>query len=507
MEILPSGWDIRSDLRFSRSYLYKKLLPIILFFIFLVNPLQAESADDLLSLDLESLMAIEVSVATKTAQSLSEATSAVSVISRAELQASGAASIVEALRLVSGINIRWNPMMQTVTIRGFGQNPFSNRVLMLIDGIPYNSWNKGGFPQQPGFDFFNIENVKQIEVIKGPSSSLYGENAYWGVINIVSISGKDLKGARIKAKTGSRQTRELSAQVGDKWANGDWLASVKWLQSEFPTNIWQNTPDAGVQSSEIFLKTNWKSGSLSYYRLEDRVDGFDYPYPSVSPTATYRSSNLLKQRVDIIASEYEHSLSGNAVLTGHISYAKRVGSHCAACHGKPQGDFADDIIDHGYQAFGNVQLELRLADNHMLLMGAEIRRVNTGDHEDELGTHNISSGTGMGIHPNDDLITAYNKHAFYLQNQWRATEKLSVITGIRVDSKTDPDLFSKQTSPRTEALYKFSDDFRVRGAGIVPDITPTSVRCTKTHGLLELKILVSRGKIPFRLRYFLLILA
>jgi iron complex outermembrane receptor protein len=191
----------------------------------------------LLSLDLESLMAIEVSVATKTAQSLSDTTSAVSVISRVELQASGSASILEALRLVSGINVRWNPMMQTVTIRGFGQNPFSNRVLMLIDGIPYNSWNKGGFPQQPGFDFFNIENVKQIEVIKGPSSSLYGENAYWGVINIVSISGKDLKGARLKAKTGSRQTREISAQIGDEWANGDWLASVKWLQSEFPTKL------------------------------------------------------------------------------------------------------------------------------------------------------------------------------------------------------------------------------------------------------------------------------
>lgn len=182
-------------------------------------------------------MAIEVSVATKTAQSLSDTTSAVSVISRVELQASGSASILEALRLVSGINVRWNPMMQTVTIRGFGQNPFSNRVLMLIDGIPYNSWNKGGFPQQPGFDFFNIENVKQIEVIKGPSSSLYGENAYWGVINIVSISGKDLKGARLKAKTGSRQTREISAQIGDEWANGDWLASVKWLQSEFPTKL------------------------------------------------------------------------------------------------------------------------------------------------------------------------------------------------------------------------------------------------------------------------------
>lgn len=218
-----------------------------------------------------------------------------------------------------------------------------------------------------------------------------------------------------------------------------------------------------MQAAEFFLKTNWRNGTFSYYRLEDRVDGFDYPYPAVSPTAAYRSATVLKQRVDIIAGEYNYALSDNATVTSHLSYAKRVGSHCAACHGAPQGDFADDIIDHGYQAFGNIQLELSLADKHTLLVGAETRRINAGNHEDELGTHNTANAASMGHSHNDGLVTAYNKHAFYLQNQWRASNKLSITPGIRVDSKTDPDLFSAQTSPRIEALYKFRNDLRVRG--------------------------------------------
>lgn len=100
---------------------------------------------------LRSEMVIEA--ATKTAIKASDAPGAVTVIGLEQIRNSTATSIPELLRVVAGVNVRWNPMMQTITIRGFGQSPFSSRVLLLIDGVPYNSWNKGGFPQQPGLDF------------------------------------------------------------------------------------------------------------------------------------------------------------------------------------------------------------------------------------------------------------------------------------------------------------------------------------------------------------------
>src|SRR4051794_26922726 len=90
---------------------------------------------------------VKIEAATKTSIPISKAPGAVTVITARQIRESGARTIPELLRLVSGVNIRWNPMVQTIDMRGFGQNPFTNRVLLLIDGVPYNDWNQGGFPQ------------------------------------------------------------------------------------------------------------------------------------------------------------------------------------------------------------------------------------------------------------------------------------------------------------------------------------------------------------------------
>src|SRR5260221_12515997 len=98
-------------------------------------------------------------------------------------------------------------MIQTVDIQGFGENPFSSRLLLLIDGAPTNSGDTGGFPLSPGFDYFPIQAIKRIEVVRGPGSSLYGENAFWGVINILTLSGDHLAGGPARRfGAGSRRT-------------------------------------------------------------------------------------------------------------------------------------------------------------------------------------------------------------------------------------------------------------------------------------------------------------
>src|SRR5436305_3953429 len=149
---------------------------------------------------------LKVEAATKTEIPISKAPSAVTVVTAKQISESGARTVPDILRLVAGVNVRWNPMTQTIDIRGFGENPFANRVLMLIDGAPVNSGDTGGFPLSPAFDLFPVENIKRIEVVRGPGSSLYGENAYWGVINIVTLSGEDLAGGQAQLLGGARST-------------------------------------------------------------------------------------------------------------------------------------------------------------------------------------------------------------------------------------------------------------------------------------------------------------
>src|SRR5258705_8550989 len=163
---------------------------------------------------------LKVEAATKTEIPISKAPSAVTVVTAKQISESGARSVPDLLRLVAGVNVRWNPMTQTIDMRGFGENPFANRVLMLIDGAPVNSGDTGGFPLSPAFDLFPIENIKRIEVVRGPGSSLYGENAFWGVVNIVTLSGEDLAGGAVEVAAGTRETRESTFLYGRKFPRG-----------------------------------------------------------------------------------------------------------------------------------------------------------------------------------------------------------------------------------------------------------------------------------------------
>src|SRR4051812_2706304 len=220
----------------------------------------------------------KVEAATKTEIPISKAPAPVTVITAKQIGESGARSVPDILRLVAGVNVRWNPMIQTLDIRGFGENPFSNRILLLIDGVPYNSGDTGGFPLSPGFDTFPIQNIKRIEIVRGPGSSLYGENAYWGVVNIVTLSGEDLAGGQAQLFGGARSTGLVNVMYGKKTASGSYLASVRAYQSEFPQEFWMDDKSK-VRATDVFLKGTRGDWQASLYRHDDHLNGFNEDFP------------------------------------------------------------------------------------------------------------------------------------------------------------------------------------------------------------------------------------
>src|SRR6185295_7122421 len=121
-----------------------------------------------------------------------EAPGATFVITGEEIERSGAANIFDLLRRVPGVDIRYTPMGGHISIRSTGASPFSEEVLLLIDGSPYNSPDKGGFPGHPNYSgFFPLDRIARIEIVRGPVSVLYGANAFGGVVNIVSKKAAD----------------------------------------------------------------------------------------------------------------------------------------------------------------------------------------------------------------------------------------------------------------------------------------------------------------------------
>jgi outer membrane receptor protein involved in Fe transport len=397
---------------------------------------------------------VKIEAATKTSIPLSKAPGAVSVITARQIRESGARTIPELMRLVAGVNVRWNPMVETIDMRGFGENPFTNRVLLLIDGVPYNDWNQGGFPQHPGLDFFVLQNVKRIEVVRGPGSSLYGENALWGVINIVSLSGEDIQGGRIEGFGGSRQTGSGGALYGHKLGDGGSIfLSAKYLQSQLPMKFWAEDNDSVSKGTDIFVKGTFKQVQASYYRHQDTMGGFSEEIPLGLPVPTFfKSADKVGQTVEIAALRYDQDPKGRSLtFSANASYAHRFGTHCAACHAARESASFGQQEDHGFQTLGDFKLNFTGIPHNEILAGIEGRHVDAGDHPEELAA---SAHADHGY--------TYSKLAAYIQDQISmANDKIRVVGGVRYDGKTH--LFDSALSPRVSLIVSPVEALSFRG--------------------------------------------
>ena len=143
----------------------------------------------------------KVVTASKTPQSISEATSAMTVITADDLARWGTRTLYEALKRVPGFFPTNQATWPVVGSRGMLADS-NDHILLLVDGHTQNSIVGQGYQQQDLLP--NLENVKRIEIVRGPGSVLWGSNAVFGVINIITKDGSDEPGSKVTVGYGDR---------------------------------------------------------------------------------------------------------------------------------------------------------------------------------------------------------------------------------------------------------------------------------------------------------------
>jgi outer membrane receptor for ferrienterochelin and colicin len=150
-----------------------------------------DNMEDLFDMSLEDLMKVEVHVASGS-KSLTqrEAPGIVSIITEEEIQNSGSRDLIDVLRLVPGISFG-SDVQGVVGITMRGNWGHEGKVLLMIDGQEMNDllYSCTFFGNH-----YSVDQIKKIEIIRGPGSSIYGGYAELGVINIITKSGKDFDG-------------------------------------------------------------------------------------------------------------------------------------------------------------------------------------------------------------------------------------------------------------------------------------------------------------------------
>ena len=126
------------------------------------------------------------------------------VITEKEIRNMGARNLFDVLNRIPGLSISWNQIKGLINIRGV-QTDHGEKVLLMIDGQSINDSTTGSPTFYFGEDLM-VENIKRIEIVRGPGSALFGTNAFIGVINVVTKDPEDYEKNLISSSVGSFHT-------------------------------------------------------------------------------------------------------------------------------------------------------------------------------------------------------------------------------------------------------------------------------------------------------------
>lgn len=175
---------------------------------------------DFTRFSIEELLTFEVYSASKFVQKTSEAPSAVTVITAADIRGYGYRTLADILGSARGLFVTYDRNYQYLGVRGFNRpGDYNSRILLQVDGYRVNDANYD--TASIGQEFFlDVDLIDRVEIVRGPGSSIYGSNAFFGVVNVITKRGRNFNGAEAAAEIASFGSTKERATYGRQYDNG-----------------------------------------------------------------------------------------------------------------------------------------------------------------------------------------------------------------------------------------------------------------------------------------------
>ena len=414
----------------------------------LALPLGA-TAEELADLSLEQLMAVPVVGASKYEQTQDRVAAAVTVITRDEIRSFGWRTLDEALATLPGVHTTYDRQYSYVGVRGFGlAGDYMTRVLVTIDGVRVNE------PMYDGAPFgrmlpLDMDLVERIEFIPGPGGAIYGQNAMFGVVNVITRKGAALDGGEFSASWQWPQAaRKARVSWGKRLDNElELMVSAAILRSDGDT-LWMDFGDGvsgtvrdqdGERDQEFNLSARrgpWSFGLAHGDRRKDDPTG-------VFGTDAFASGTFQGDRYTVAHLGYSAALSDTLSLSarafvGDYRYESTL-IYSDDETGPLPYDYPASAAWHGAE----LQLVSTALAGHMLMLGAEYQRNQRIDQ-------NI-------IYPDEGYLLRDRRDGYrggvFVQDEWRLTDGFTATFGLRADHN---DLTGTKLSPRLGLIWNAS---------------------------------------------------
>jgi iron complex outermembrane receptor protein len=418
----------------------------------------AENLSALKSLSLEDLASLKIDTvigASKHEQEITDAPAAVSIVSGEYIKKQGYRTLGEILRGVRGFYVTDDRAYSAIGMRGVNiPGDFGGRLLITLDGHRVNDPIYD--TSSNGMDFLlDVDLIERVEVIRGPGSSLYGNNAFLGVINVITRRGRDVQGAELSATTGSFDTYTGRVTYGNRFTNGvemvlsgtfyDSQGDRRLYYSEFASinNGIAQDMDGG-QAASGFACISWKGLSLeggyvnrektwptAAYSSPEAVILFNDPHFVTTDKRGYAKFQLqqaLAEDGELLASvSYDYSGLGGVYPFDYLDPAQPVTLNRDTAHSQSVG---------GLFQFSGLFLE-----KHRLTIGTEFRYDYQLDQKNE------------DLEPPATYLDSQQSGQFwsvFAQDEFSISKQVTLNAGLRYDQTSD---FGGTVNPRAALIY------------------------------------------------------
>lgn len=417
---MPLTFPLRSSLIF-----------IALLCCYATNVKSAElTGDNLFDMSLEELLT--VSVASKRQEDIKQAPAIVSVITAGDIRKFGYNSLKDILERSPHLQIVGSNLFphNKSTIRGINNTHLDATVLLQINGRPIREAELSSMNHDI-YNFFPVNAIKQIEIIRGPGSVLYGTNALAGVINIVTYDGSEhgLSSLALTAGTFNSQKLEgnLSTQVGDTKIFAA-FSGRKTDGDEFP-NIYDEfgtlgTYPMGKEGYQMFVKAEHHGFTLNALVADSTTEHVRsvFAYPSTE-------NDYERLYVDL---GYKHSISKDWQLKFNALYQDA--SAFFEALPLPSVPLPRSTINN---ILAEASVQGSLTDNANILFGMSFEK---SKNDREVGFESTSK-------------------SFYSQLDWQSQDWLKLIFGAQYNI---PDEADSHWSPRLGAIIKLNEKWGIK---------------------------------------------
>lgn len=404
---------------------------------------------ELTQMSLDDLLHVEVQSASRYAQPLAESPASVTVIDQVELHRQSYRNLAEALASVPGVYVSNDRDYSYLGVRGFNRpGDYNSRILLLTDGARRND---------PLYDQAQTGNegpieldwVKRLEFVSGPSSAIYGANALFGTINAVMLDGGDVNGTRLTVDAGSGASRRLELLAGQRVdSEHDWFFALAASGSHgndlyFPefdnatSNGWARGLD-GEDYQKAYGKFRFGNWRLTANLSSRNKNLPNAPYSTafgVPGTHTVDQHGLIELAYDgPLANGWQQQFrvfNGIYRYNGDYQYAGPV-----------------DNRDEGRANWvgGDYRLIVTKLPTHKLMLGIETQW-NT-----QLAQRNFDTAPAFSYL---DINHPSHTSGVFVQDEWRLAPRWLLNLGIRYDKHSD---YSAITSPRAALIYQPNED-------------------------------------------------